>query len=215
MSLNSVLQFLVPKDKKFFPLLLEHAGLLVEIAVALNQAMIVETVEERKVCFKEINDLEDKSDAITKKINFELSKNFLTPFDREDIYSLTKRMNSVADLIEDAVNRMELYHVEEVKGSFKHITKEIVHACQVIQEAIAALEGFKNPASVMKCCETLDNIEHEVDDIYDREISKIFDEYEDIKQIIKYKEVLTVLEETADRCKDVSNILERVSVKHS
>lgn len=215
MSLNSFLQFLVPKDKKFFPLFHKHAQLLVDIAQTLHDASNLKDPDERMDLFKKINKLEDKSDELTREINFELSKNFLTPFDREDIYSLTKRMNEVADLMDSVSNRMKIYQVEKVKKSIRKITEETLEACKSIQEAVAALEGFKNLDAVTKACNKIEKIEEKVDSIYDREVLKIFEEYEDVKEIIIYKDILSALESATDKCKDVADVLEGISVKHS
>lgn len=215
MSLNRFLQFLVPKDKIFFPLFHKHAKILVEIAETIHEAVNIKEPDERDAYFKRITKLEDRSEEMTRRIYFELSKNFLTPFDREDIYSLVKRMNEVTDFIEAAANRMKLYQVEKVKKSIRNMTEMILEACLNIQKAIKALEGFKDQKTVIRCCARIDKIENKVDHIYDKEVYKIFDEYEDVKEIIKYKEVLSALEDAADKCKNVADILEEISVKHT
>lgn len=214
MSVNKFLQFLVPKDKKFFPLFHEYAGILVNMASTLHEAVNVKA-SERVEFFQKLEKLDQKSENLSVKINFELSKNFLTPFDREDIYSLNSKMSDVADYINASAKRMHLYQVEKVKKPIRKITEANLEACQNIQKAIVALEGFKNLEGVLKCCERIQKLENKVDNIYDREIYLIFDEYEDVKEIIKYKEVFSALENTSDKCKLVADVLESVSVKHS
>lgn len=214
MSVNKFLQFLVPKDRKFFPLFHEHAQILVNMAQTLHEAVNVKA-EERDSYFSKLRALEEKSEKITTAINFELSKNFLTPFDREDIYALASKMNEVTDFIDASASRMKLYQVEKVKKSIRKITEANVEACQNIQTAINALEGFKDLKTVLKCCERINKLENKVDNIYDKEIYEIFDEYENVKDIIKYKEVFSALETTTDKCKYVADVLESISVKHS
>lgn len=215
MSLNSILQFLVPKDKKFFPLFHKQANVLVEMASILHEAVNLKEVSEREGLFQKLGKLEEKSEEITRAINFELSKNFLTPFDREDIYALASKMNEVTDFIDASASRMKLYQVEKVKKSIRKITEANLEACQNIQKAIEALEGFKDLKAVLKCCEKINKLENKVDNIYDKEIYEIFDEYENVKEIIKYKEVFSALETTTDKCKYVADVLEAISLKHS
>ena len=215
MSLNSILQFLVPKDKKFFPLFHKQANVLVEMASILHEAVNLKEVSEREGLFQKLGKLEEKSEEITREINFELSKNFLTPFDREDIYALASKMNEVTDFIDASASRMKLYQVEKVKKSIRKITEANLEACQNIQKAIEALEGFKDLKAVLKCCEKINKLENKVDNIYDKEIYEIFDEYENVKEIIKYKEVFSALETTTDKCKYVADVLEAISLKHS
>jgi len=214
MSLNSILQFLVPKDKKFFPLFHKHAQILVDMATTLHEAVNVKA-EEREPYFKRLGELEVESEKLMANVNFELSKNFLTPFDREDIYALTSKMNEVTDFIDGSASRMRLYQVDKVKKSIRKITEANLEACQQIQKAIKALEGFKDLQTVLKCCEKINKLENKVDNIYDKEIYEIFDEYENVKEIIKYKEVFSALENTTDKCKYVADVLEGISVKHS
>lgn len=215
MSLNSILQFLVPKDKKFFPLFHKHAQILVEMASTLHEAVNIKEVSERDVFFQKLGKLEEKSEEITREINFELSKNFLTPFDREDIYDLASKMNEVTDFIDASASRMRLYQVEKVKKSIRKITEANLEACENIQKAIKSLEGFKDVKTVLKCCEKINKLENKVDNIYDKEIFDIFNENENVKEIIKYKEVFSALETTTDKCKYVADVLEAVSLKHS
>ena len=215
MSVNKFLQFLVPKDKKFFPIFHEHAGVLVEMATILHEAANTKEVAGRESHFSKLRVLEDKSEKITNKVNFELSKNFLTPFDREDIYALANNMNEVTDFIDASASRMKLYQIEKVKKSIRKITESNLEACQNIQKAITALEGFKDMDAVLKCCDKINKLENKVDNIYDKEIYEIFDQYENVKEIIKYKEVFSALETTTDKCKSVANVLESISLKHS
>lgn len=214
MSLNSILQFLVPKDTKFFPLFHAHAEILVKMAATLHEAVNVKA-NEREPYFNKLGKLEEESEKLMATINFELSKNFLTPFDREDIYALTSKMNEVTDYIDGSASRMRLYQVDKVKKSIRKITEANLEACQQIQKAIKLLEGFKDSKGVLKCCEKINKLENKVDNIYDKEIYEIFDEEENVKEIIKYKEVFSALETTTDKCKYVADVLESVSVKHS
>ena len=87
MNINNFFQFLVPKDKKFFPLFEEASSNLIEIATNLHEAVNL-PLKEREVLFQKIDVLEQKGEDITRQTNLELSRNFITPFDREDIYSL-------------------------------------------------------------------------------------------------------------------------------
>ena len=89
MTINNIFQFLVPKDKKFFPLFEQASANLIVLAETLHEAVNVPK-EEREDYYKKIEELEATIEEITHKTHLELSKNFITPFDREDIHSLIK-----------------------------------------------------------------------------------------------------------------------------
>ncbi len=214
MSINKILQFLVPKDKKFFPLFHQMSKILVDMSQTLHEAVNVKQ-DERDVFFEKLEKLDSKAEALHRKINFELSKNFLTPFDREDIYAMINKMIDVSDYIDSSAKRMRLYQMDKVKKPIRKITEANVEAALLIQKAIVAMEGFKDLKTVIKCCEKIDKLENKVDNIYDKEIYEIFDQYEDVKEIIKYKEIFSALENTSDKCKLVADVLESIAVKHS
>ncbi|MDD3459020.1 MAG: DUF47 family protein, partial [Weeksellaceae bacterium] len=145
------------------------AKLLVNMAETLHEAVNVKA-DKRLEFFEKLEKLEDKATTLDRQINFELSKNFLTPFDREDIYALVSKMSEVADYLDGSAKRMRLYQMEKVKKSIHKITVANLEARQLIQKAIFALEGFNDLKTVVKCCEKIDKLENKVDNIYDKEI---------------------------------------------
>jgi predicted phosphate transport protein (TIGR00153 family) len=111
MSLNNIFQYFVPKDKKFFPLFEQAGANLIEMAKLLKEMVNSDDPNKRAEITKKIEDLEHVGDDITHQIHLELGKNFITPFDREDIHSLASSLDDVADFIHGASNRIDLYKV--------------------------------------------------------------------------------------------------------
>src|SRR5690606_10113032 len=105
MSLNNIFQYFIQKDKKFFTLFEKAAANLIELGKDLNEAVNTDDLSARKELFKKIEDLEHIGDDITHQIYLELGKNFITPFDREDIHELASAIDDVADYIHDSANR--------------------------------------------------------------------------------------------------------------
>jgi uncharacterized protein Yka (UPF0111/DUF47 family) len=92
MSLNSIFQYFVPKDKKtFFPLFEQAASNVVSMATILVEAVNSVNPATREELFRQIDKLENKGDELTHQIYLELGKNFITPFDREDIHCFSYR----------------------------------------------------------------------------------------------------------------------------
>ena len=122
MTLNSFFQFLVPKDKKFFPLFEQASANLILLAETLHEAVNAPKVE-REEYFKRIEELEATIEELTHKTHLELSRNFITPFDREDIHSLIKAIDNVADYMHSAASKMRLYQVEKITKSIRKLTE--------------------------------------------------------------------------------------------
>jgi hypothetical protein len=213
MTLNSIFQFLVPKDKKFFPLFEQAAAGLILLAEAIHEAVNAPKAE-REEYFRKIEELEAEIEEITHKTHLELSRNFITPFDREDIHSLVKAMDNVADNMHGAASRMRLYQVEKITKSIRKLTEINLEACQLIGVGIKELKEM-NHKNIKDTCKKINKLESKADSVFDKAVADIFENETDAKNVIKYKEVLSALEMASDKCKSVSNVMEQISVKHS
>jgi predicted phosphate transport protein (TIGR00153 family) len=214
MTLNSIFQFLVPKDKKFFPLFELASANLVVLAETLHEAVNAPKAE-REEYFKKIEELEAIIEEITHKTHLELSKNFITPFDREDIHALIKSIDNVADNMHGAASRIRLYQVDKITKSIRKLTEINLEASQLICEGIKQLKDLNNIKMIKETCKKINKLESKADSVFDKAVADIFENETDAKNIIKYKEVLSALEMASDKCKSVANVMEQISVKHS
>ena len=214
MNINNFFQFLVPKDTKFFPLFEQASSNLIEIATNLHEAVNL-PLKEREVLFQKIDALEQKGEDITRQTNLELSRNFITPFDREDIHSLIISIDNVSDNLHGAASRMRLYQVDKITKSIRKLTEINLEACQNIDVAVRELRDLKKMKNITDAIVRINKLENKSDNVYDKAVLDLFENETDAKNIIKYKEVLSVLETAADKCKSVASILESISVKHS
>lgn len=214
MTLNSIFQFLVPKDKKFFPLFEQASANLILLADTLHEAVNAPKTE-REEYFKKIEELEATIEEITHKTHLELSRNFITPFDREDIHSLIKAIDNVADNMHGAASRIRLYQVDKITKSIRKLTEINLEACQLIGVGIKELKDMNNHKAIKETCKKINKLESKADSVFDKAVADIFENETDAKNIIKYKEVLSALEMASDKCKSVSNVMEQISVKHS
>ncbi|MCL6462314.1 hypothetical protein SAMN05444372_1045 [Flavobacterium micromati] len=214
MNINNFFQFLVPKDKKFFPLFEQASSNLIEIATNLHEAVNL-PLKERDVLFQKIDLLEQIGEDITRQTNLELSRNFITPFDREDIHALIVSIDNVADNLHGAASRMKLYQVDKITKSIRKLTEINLEACQNIDTAVRELRDLKKIKNITDAIVKINKLENKSDNVYDKAVLDLFENETDAKNIIKYKEVLSVLETATDKCKSVANVLESISVKHS
>jgi len=214
MNANSIFQFLIPKDKKFFPLFEEASSNLILIAKELHEAVNL-PLSERDEIFQKMTDLETKIEDITRRTNLELSRNFITPFDREDIYLLITSIDTVAGNLNGAASRMKLFPIDNITKSIRKLTEINLEACQNIDIAVRELRNFKKVKNITDACARINKLENKSDNVYDKAVSELFENETDAKNIIKYKEVLSVLESATDKCKNAASVLESIAVKHS
>jgi predicted phosphate transport protein (TIGR00153 family) len=215
MSLNTIFQYFIPKDKNFFPLFEQASNNLINMAELLNKAVNTKNVEDRSEFFKEIENMEHIGDDITHQIYLELSKNFITPFDREDIHQLATAIDDVADYIHGSANRMLLYKVDIITEPIQKLAELILQAVTDLDKAVRELRNLKNIRAIADSCVRINSIENQADYVFDKAVGELFDFEKDAVQLIKYKEVLAALETATDMCEDAANVLESILVKHA
>jgi len=215
MSLNSIFQYFVPKDKKFFPLFEEASSNLIDMAKLLKELVNLTDADKRKELSRKIEDLEHRGDDISHQIHLELGKNFITPFDREDIHTLTSSLDDVADFIHDASNRIDLYKVERITEPIIEMADFILEATEDVAKAVHELRNLKNIRNITDSCVRINSIENKADYIFDKAVGELFEFEKDAIVLIKYKEVLAAMETATDKCEDVANVLESILVKNA
>ncbi len=215
MSLNSIFQYFIPKDKKFFPLFEKDSANLISLGEKLVEALNTDDLTRRKELFKDIEDLEHTGDEITHQIHLELSKNFITPFDREDIHRLASALDDIADYIHGSASRIDLYQVTEITPPIKELASLILQACQDLNKAMHELRDLKNVRVIADSCVRINSIENQADYVFDKAVSELFMYEKDAIKLIKYKEILSALEDATDMCEDAANVLESILVKNA
>lgn len=214
MGFKNILNFFSPKDKTFFPLFEEATNKLTKMSDALHEGVNASKTD-RESYFKKIDELFDSIEKISHKMNIELSKNFITPFDREDIHALMTTIEDVASNLQEASNRIRMYQVEKITKSIRKITEINLEACGHIAKSVMELKDMKNFKNIFDSVKKINKLDRKSDSVFEKAVADIFENETDAKNVIKYKEVLASLDKASDKCKAVARVLEAVAVKHS
>lgn len=201
---------LIPKEEKFFQMFKEMTANTIKGAELLKE--MIDDFEDPAGSQRRIKDAEHKGDHLTHDIIKKLNKSFITPFDREDIYSLASKLDDIMDLIDASSQRMVMYNVEKPTPESKQLAFIILKSCQALDKAVALLGGKLEP--IAEYCVEVNALENEADRVCREAISRLFDEEKDPIQLIKWKEIYETLERATDKCEDAANILESVVVKN-
>ena len=210
----NILNLFSHQDNKFFLLFEKSADNLLVIASVLCEAVSTPSPEKRRTLIKEIERLEHTGDEITHQIFHELSTNFITPFDREDIHELASVLDDVLDYIHGTAKRIELYKLQTIDQPIIRLAELTLSAAEELNRAIPELRNMKNASRIREACVKINSIENHADDIFDMALAKLFEEEKDAIELIKKKEILAVLETATDKCEDAANVLESIMVKH-
>lgn len=212
MSSGGILGFFQPKDRIFFNLFEKMTGTLVEMSEVFHEGVKEFDVNDDSF-HKKISDYEHKMDEIAHNLFLELGKNFITPFDREDIHRLASNLDDIADYIFASSKNMFMYKAPKLK-EYSEMTMLINKQCVEIHQAMKHLKGFKNMAQVKEHCIKVNSIENIADDILTESLVALFNS-DDVINVIKAKSVLDYLEEVTDKAEDVANTIETIMVKYS
>lgn len=204
---------LKPVEEKFFEFLEQHSELVKESAEILSQS--IENPELVAEFLDKIDVVEQKADDIVTKISVKLQKTFITPFDREDIFVLTQKLDDVADYIKSIIERMHLYNLGAASSRMQALSALLLKTTKHIQKAMSQLDNIKKThQKIEDHCEAIKDLEVEGDRVYREEMAKLFRECTDPIELIKLKDIFNIFEEALDASEDVADLVKRVVIKY-
>jgi predicted phosphate transport protein (TIGR00153 family) len=201
---------LIPKKNIFFTQFSQHAQNSLEAAQALEKLLSDFTDVEVKV--RDIHAIEHYGDKLTHEIMRELNETFVTPLDREDIAGLASKIDDVADVCHDVSELLLMYTIKKVRPGAIRQAKTLVTAAAEMSTMINNLQSLKNLDSHFIKMHTFEN---EGDQIFREAVAELFASEHDAIEIIKWKDLHSLIEIALDRCEDVANIVETIKIKHS
>jgi predicted phosphate transport protein (TIGR00153 family) len=199
-----------PADTVFYDLLTSSAAHLVDGAALL--AEMLGDGNDRAAIAARMRDAEHAADETTHQIIRRVNTTFVTPFDREDIYSLASALDDVMDFMEEAVDLTLLYEVAK-------LPKELARQVEVIQRC-AELTALSMPRlRTMQDLEEywieVNRLENLGDKSYRRILAKLFSGKYEALEVLKLKDVVDSLEAAIDAFESVANVIEQIAVKES
>lgn len=211
----NILKFFLPKDRIFYSLFEQASQNLESIASKLVIVVNEPDFNKRGVVIKQMEDLEHQNDDLTHQIFVELGRNFITPFDREDIHSLATSLDDIADHIYASAKKINFYKVDPADQGIQKMADAINDAVLAVNAAVKELRNLKNTQKIVECVIKINSIENQADDIFDLSIEKLFDSDIDAKDLIKKREIYQIMEIATDKCEDAGNVIESIVVKYA
>jgi uncharacterized protein len=198
-----------PRDEQFFTLFNQMANEIRSAAGDLEQMLATDPPDFSKADV--IKDAEHRCDALTHDAIQRLHRTFVTPFDREDLYSMASSLDNVMDAIDAAAAMVRLYKIQTIRPGARELARTVSQSSDRLHSALESLEK-KTP--VHPHAVEINRLENEADRAYQNAIRDLFETESDPILIIKWKELLDMLEKITDACEDVANVIEGVVVKH-
>jgi predicted phosphate transport protein (TIGR00153 family) len=205
---------LIPREMRFFDMFDEVAAQLNAAARSFVEMLKqFDRLEERG---KELKRQEEACDALVGKIILALDVSFITPFDREDIHTLTTRMDDVMDKLEETAHRFTVYRIESPTPTAQELARIILDSCSHIEKALHLCRDMKKSAEIHPHLRELGRLENEADRLYrEADAALLAGGDGNILGLIKWRELYAWLEQTVDACKEVGNIISEIVIKGS
>jgi predicted phosphate transport protein (TIGR00153 family) len=211
----SFLKFFQPKDKIFFNLFEQAVDIMEKTSNVFIEAMKA-TDAKRFEILAQTSGLEHQADNVTHNIYVELSKNFITPFDREDVHALASAFDDVVDYIDEIGHKMKNYEFYEFNEYVYKMSELNNESIKELKNAIYGLRDIKNLKTVNDSCLKVHGYESKVDLLYSEAMGDLIRNNKDNPvKIIVMKDLYEELELISDKCQDVSNVVESIVIKYS
>jgi predicted phosphate transport protein (TIGR00153 family) len=214
-GLNSFLKIFMPKNKVFFELFEQVAENVSKMGTMIKAVVAEPDFDKRAALITQIEDLEHANDELTHNLFTELGRNFITPFDREDIHYLATSLDDIADYIYASAKKINFYRVNPNDMGMQKFAELIEQGCQQIRIAVTELRDMKNMRKITEALVKINSLENQADDVFDMSIERLFATEPDAKEVIKKREIYQVMEIVTDKCEDASNVIESIIIKYA
>ena len=205
----------MPKNKIFYGLFENVADTVEEMGKILLKVVSEPDHDKRAPIIKQLEDLEHKNDETTHQIFTELGRNFITPFDREDIHYLASSLDDIADYIYSSAKKINFYNVNPNDIGIQKLADLVQQGTVEIKKAVYGLRDMKELRKITECFIKVNSIENQADDVFDMSIERLFQKETDFKEVIKRREIYQVLELATDKCEDAANVIESIIIKYA
>jgi uncharacterized protein Yka (UPF0111/DUF47 family) len=171
--------------------------------------------DRRAVLIARVEAQEHINDEFTHRIFTELGRNFITPFDREDIHYLASALDDICDYIHAAAKKINFYKVSPDDAGIQKMADLIEQGSRHIRGAVKELRNMRNMRTITDALVRVNNIENQADDVFDRSIERLFETEPDAKEVIKKRDIYQVMEIVTDKCEDATNVIESIIIKYA
>ena len=211
----NLLKIFMPKDRVFYSLFEEIANTVAAMGTTLKRVVCEPEFDRRASLVSELETMEHVNDELTHKVFTELGRNFITPFDREDIHYLASALDDIADYIYAAAKKINFYRVNPNETGIQKMADLIEQSSHQVKNAVMELRNMRNMRQITDALVKVNSIENQADDIYDMSIDRLFEIEPDAKEVMKKREIYQAMENATDKCEDAANVIESIIVKYA
>ena len=214
-GINSIFSIFTPKNRIFYDYFEQMVDKLDEMALKFNEMVKQSSPESRENYLRELENMEHSCDDTTHTLFTELGRNFITPFDREDIHYLASSLDDIADYIYSSAKKINFYRLDPNEEGVHKLADLIKQGTTAIRDSVYELRNLKDIRKITTALIRVNAIENEADDLFDLSIDRLFEIETDIKMLIKRRELYQAMENATDKLEDAGNVIESIIIKYA
>ncbi len=200
-----------PVDATFYDLFRESSEHIVVGAELLAEMLAADSGDRADIA-KRMREAEHAADETMHGIVKRVNTTFVTPFDREDIYSLASGLDDIMDMMDEAVDLILLYEVKTMPAELSNQVEVIQRCAELTREAMPRLQSMGDLEDYWI---EINRLENQGDKSYRRTLANLFSGDFKAIEVLKLKDIVTSLEGAIDAFEKVANIIEQIVVKES
>jgi uncharacterized protein Yka (UPF0111/DUF47 family) len=210
---NALIQRLVPKDKRFFPLFDEFGSIVLKASETYGRLLRSSDPLSHKSLVDEIEKYEHRGDELIHKIVTELTATFITPFDREDIHRLASTLDGVLDDILAGARRIVLYEVHTVPAQLVILGNQIESSGKIAAECLSHLKSIRNPKDFAQKIRDLQINKSNADEVFLQGVAALYAAQPNSTEVLKLREIYYATMDALKYFHELSFALEAILIK--
>jgi uncharacterized protein Yka (UPF0111/DUF47 family) len=199
--------------EKFYSLFDKVADNLKAASVVFAQTMY-DDVHMQAEHLAELAAIEERNDSVTHKLFVELGKNFITPFDREDIHELTSTIDSIIDYMYDTVRQVKALQIGKPGHDLQQLAEQLVQIIKLVASSTEGLRHKRHLTQLTETCLTARKLIDACDTRLDSFTSQLFHDSETEMNIVKKMQLYDNMQVLLNKCAQAMNVVETVVVKY-
>jgi uncharacterized protein len=215
MSLNSLMRWIKPHEQIFFDLLEASAANVLEAARYFDGELRTADPAHWAELRRQMNIFEHQGDEHTRSLLEKMDTSFVTPIEREDLLALAHALDDVVDHLDVIAERLVLYRIDKIRPSLMEISSEVVEGCSLLSQLVIRLREMPKPQEIRPMIRDIHDLENRVDAIYHTALAEIFQDGLSAVELMKWKELLDILETAMDRIEQAARVVGSTAMKNS
>lgn len=203
---------LIPKNDKYFEDFDRHVAVVRKMVHTLRTAVELPMIPQD--LWPSMKKMEHEADSIVRDVLSRLERSFITPIEREDIHLLAVTIDDMADALDAATNRMDIFDIREATPDLRDIVRALDEMAAELVIAITALKTMK-PSTVRDATGKVDLLEERIDELFRNSQKALFQRRPEAYELVRWKEVYDLLELAADHGRHIARAVNHIVVRHA